>query len=173
MQRERKEKGLVEEVKSFSLRQSFDNPRRLGARRAGALRLAYHFEGTEPPGFFEPPRTPGQSSRQYRNPIALAREWQRMLDNGECATQADVARRLGVTRARVTQVLKLLELAPEVLDFIVALGNPLPRPVISERMLRPVLNLPTKEQRYAVKDILEIPASAAWRLHVGNRAHLS
>ena len=78
-----------------------------------------------------------------------------------------------MTRARVTQVLKLLELAPEVLDFIVALGNPLPRPVISERMLRPVLNLPAKEQRYAVKDILEIPASAAWRLHVGNRAHLS
>ena len=49
-----------------------------------------------------------------------------------------------MTRARVTQVLKLLELAPEVLDFIVALGNPLPRPVISERMLRPVLNLPAK-----------------------------
>ncbi len=53
---------------------------------------------------------------------------------------------LGVTRARVTQVLALLELAPEVLDAIVALGDPLPRPIISERMLRSPLKLPAEQQ---------------------------
>jgi hypothetical protein len=62
---------------------------------------------------------------------------------------------LCVTRARVTQVLALLELAPEVLDAIVALGDPLPQPIISERMLRPLLNLPAEEQQHALKGILK------------------
>lgn len=63
-----------------------------------------------------------------------------------------------MTRARVTQVLSLLELAPEVLDAIVALGDQLPRPIISERMPRPLLILPAEEQHHAVKDFLELPA---------------
>jgi len=46
----------------------------------GATRAAYSFEGTEPSRFFEPPRTPTRRSRKYRNTIAVAQEWQRMLD---------------------------------------------------------------------------------------------
>jgi len=68
----------------------------------------------------------------YRNPIALAQEWQRVLDNGECATRADLARMLGVSRPRVTQVLDLLELAPEVISAIAALGDPMAGPLVSE-----------------------------------------
>lgn len=85
--------------------------------------------------------------RPYRNPIAVARDWQRALDDGACASRAALARRLGVSRARVTQVLALLALAPEVLAAIAALGDPLPRPIVSERMLRPLLELPAEEQR--------------------------
>ena len=33
------------------------------------------------------------------------REWQRMFEAGEVATRAELARRVGVSRARVTQVL--------------------------------------------------------------------
>ena len=47
-----------------------------------------------------------------------------MLAEGECASRADLARKLGVSRARVTQVLKLLGLAPEVLGTIAARGDP-------------------------------------------------
>jgi len=68
----------------------------------GATRAAYSFEGTEPSRFFEPPRTPTRRSRKYRNTIAVAQEWQRMLDNGDCASRADLARQLGISRARVT-----------------------------------------------------------------------
>ncbi len=45
----------------------------------GASRLAYHFEGTEPPGCVDPPHAPADHARSYRNPIAVAREWLRLL----------------------------------------------------------------------------------------------
>ena len=58
-----------------------------------------------------------------------------MLDRGECATRADLACKIGVSRARITQALKLLDLTPEVSDTTAALDYPLPRPIISEGML--------------------------------------
>lgn len=36
---------------------------------------------------------------------AMAKRWQAMLDTGQARNRADLARRLGVSRARVTQVL--------------------------------------------------------------------
>jgi hypothetical protein len=36
---------------------------------------------------------------------ALAERWQRMLDDGEVTSRAELARREGVSRARVTQAL--------------------------------------------------------------------
>jgi hypothetical protein len=83
----------------------------------------------------------------------VAQEWQRMLSAGECASRADLARKLGVTRARVTQVLSLLDLAPEVVEALAALGDPLSRPIISERMLRPLLTLPAGEQKRALEGV--------------------
>lgn len=61
-------------------------------------------------------------------------------------TPAELARRLGVSRARVTQVLRLTRLAPDVLRTIAELGDPLPTPIITERMLRPVVGLSSAEQ---------------------------
>lgn|GEM_PF-5469834 len=61
-----------------------------------------------------------------------------------------LARRLEGTRARVTQVLGLLDLAPQVVHAIAALGDPLPRPIVSERMLRPLLTLPAGAQQRAL-----------------------
>ena len=113
----------------------------------GASRLAYHFEGPQLPDRFERPEALTRAPRQYRNPIALAREWKSMLARGECTSRADLACQLGGTRARVTQVLSLLELAPAVVNSVVALGDPLPGPIVSERMLRPLLKVPAEEQR--------------------------
>lgn len=87
-----------------------------------------------------------RSTKASRNPIALAREWQDALNLGMRLSRADLARKLGVTRARVTQVLALLDLAPEVVHAIKELGDPLSRPIVSERMLRPLLKLPIDRQ---------------------------
>jgi len=122
----------------------------------GGSRLAYHFEGEEgdaPPGFPEPPEASVGTWKPYRNPIARAQEWQAMLASGACASRAALARTLGVTRARVTQVLGLLELAPQVIAGLAALGDPLPRPIVTERGLRSLVRLPVKEQERALQRI--------------------
>ncbi|GAB4326156.1 MAG: hypothetical protein Kow0059_22530 [Candidatus Sumerlaeia bacterium] len=76
------------------------------------------------------------------------------MGNGNCSSPADLARKLGVSRARVTQVLRLLRLAPEVLKRIAALGDPLPSPIVTERRLWPIVNLPAVEQRQRGEAIL-------------------
>ena len=46
--------------------------------------------------------------------LALAHHVERLIDAGELAGYAEAARALGVTRARLTQVMNLLLLAPEI-----------------------------------------------------------
>lgn len=95
-----------------------------------------------------------ESPRRYRNPIAMAKEW-RALMSGESLTQADLASRLKVSRARVTQVMNLLDLDPKDMATIVALGDPLPLRVITERALRRFVNLPANEQKRRAADLLK------------------
>lgn len=84
--------------------------------------------------------------RQYRNPIYLAREWQTALDHGEHASPAALARHLRVSRARVTQILNLMKLSPEVINLLDLLGDPSGGHGISERRLRPQLALSAQQQ---------------------------
>ncbi len=59
------------------------------------------------------PRTPVRRPAKVARILALAHHLQRAIDNGLVADRAAVARKLGLTRARVTQLLDLLLLAPE------------------------------------------------------------
>jgi hypothetical protein len=77
-----------------------------------------------------------------------------MLQAGECASRADLARHLGLTRARVTQVLSLLNLAPEVVDELDALGDLFPTRIVTERRLRSPLKLPVNEQKDALEGVI-------------------
>jgi hypothetical protein len=97
--------------------------------------------------------------RIYRNPIFIARKWKKALEDGIYTSQADLARKVGISRARVTQILRLLKLAPEVQKVVAALGDPLPSPIITERRLRSVINLPVKEQKGKVEEILRAALS--------------
>jgi len=92
--------------------------------------------------------------KTYRNPVFLAREWQQALDRGDVASRADLAHRLGVSRARVTQVLGLLALSPKVLRRITTLGDPLEPGVITERQLRPIVYSRPRDQERRIKAIL-------------------
>ncbi len=63
-----------------------------------------------------------------------------MIRNGELRDLADAARAIGVTRARMTQIMNLLLLAPEIQEAIVALPPTLAgRDPITERTLRQVV----------------------------------
>jgi len=91
---------------------------------------------------------------QYRNPIYLAKELHKALDNGQYASLSELAFRLKVSRARVTQIMNLLNLSPKVIDIISSLGDPISNPIIAERMLRPLLGLEPEKQVELVKIIL-------------------
>ncbi len=73
--------------------------------------------------------------KTFRNPLIYARELHdRMLAEG--ISRAELARGLGVSRARVTQWMDLLELPKEVLREAEARGDNWNRQVMTERMLR-------------------------------------
>ena len=92
--------------------------------------------------------------RQYRNPICLAKEWRRALDNGEYMSHAALARHLKVSRARVAQILNLLKLSLETIELISSAGDPVSSPVVAERRLRPLLALTSEQQKVQVKIML-------------------
>jgi hypothetical protein len=91
---------------------------------------------------------------RYRNPIILAEDWQEALVDRNYASPAALARQLRVSRARVSQVLRLIRLTPEVRKTIAALGDPLPTPVVTERRLRPTINLPPYEQLQKIQAMI-------------------
>jgi len=75
----------------------------------------------------------------YRNPIYLAKEYKKMIDSGEVKNQAELARKLGILRARVTQILNLLKLKQQIIQELEKLGDPLKSKMINERKLRKYL----------------------------------
>jgi hypothetical protein len=89
-----------------------------------------------------------------RNPIALALEWQHLLDSGAAVSRADLARQLGVSRSHVTQVLRLLELPPEVQEKLVYFGDPTEGLVIGAHTLRSLTRLPAVEQEARVSQLV-------------------
>lgn len=73
--------------------------------------------------------------------LRKAIEWQALLESGEVRNQAEIARREGITRARVTQVMGLLPLAPEIQEHVLSLPDMVRRPTITERALRPIAQI--------------------------------
>lgn len=88
------------------------------------------------------PESPGSVPRISRL-IALAIHMQDLVDKGEVTDYADLARLAHVSRARVTQIMNLLHLAPDIQSEILFLpptnGG---RPLIRERMVRPIAVVP-------------------------------
>jgi hypothetical protein len=91
----------------------------------------------EPRGKPKPPKEP-KTPRVVEH-LRMALEWQRELDAGEVETQAEIARREGIARARVTQIMALLRLAPEIQEHVPNVPDAVNRPAISERALRPIV----------------------------------
>ena len=90
----------------------------------------------EPPA---PPRKPVRRPARVARMLALAHRLQAAIDQGKYEDRADLARQLGFTRARVTQILDLLLLAPDIQEqllFAEAVDGVEP---VSERGLREVV----------------------------------
>ena len=71
--------------------------------------------------------------------LALAHHLEGEVRNGSVKNYAELASRMGITRARVTQILNLLHLAPDIQEAILSLpAAPRGRERISEHHLRPI-----------------------------------
>ena len=81
-------------------------------------------------------RTPRRYPARIARQLALAHALQRRVDDGEFADYADMARALGFTRARITQIMDLLLLAPGIQEEILFLEIVPGVQPISERALR-------------------------------------
>ena len=86
--------------------------------------------------------------------LRKAHAWRQELDAGTVANQAELARREGVTRARVTQIMMLLRLAPDIQARVLALPATAERPILSERMLRPITCMPDLDRQLIAFDRL-------------------
>lgn len=80
-----------------------------------------------------------RSLRYYRNPIYVAKDNNRMIKFGEVKNQSDLARKFGVSRVRVSQVLSLFKLEVKIIEAIEKLGDPTPVRIITQRIVREYL----------------------------------
>jgi transcriptional regulator with XRE-family HTH domain len=86
--------------------------------------------------------------------MILAQNWQQALADRSHVSPAELARQLGVSRAWLTQILRLLKLTPKVRKTIAALGDPLPAPIVTERRLRSMINLPAHKQLQEIQAMI-------------------
>ena len=68
------------------------------------------------------PRPP--AGRRVAQLLALAHQMEGMLARGEVRTQTQLAKLAGVTPARVTQILSLLDLAPTIQEAVIEQTGP-------------------------------------------------
>ena len=91
-------------------------------------------------------RRPARVARR----LALAHRIAADIEAGRYKDYADVARHHGLTRARLTQLMNLLLLAPDIQEEVLALEFPVGREPVTERTLRRVLaSLCWEDQRVA------------------------
>ena len=86
-----------------------------------------------------PPVVP---ERIYTSPLLEARRYANILQSDPFVkTQADLAREMGVSRVRITQVMSLLRLAPEIQDQLLHLTDQRAICFFSENRLRPLTQI--------------------------------
>jgi hypothetical protein len=104
-------------------------------------------ELTDTPSTLPDPRVPVRSPAKVARMLALAHHLQRLIDQGLVADRAAVARKLGLTRARVTQLLDLLLLAPRIQEAVLTLEAVDGVEPMCERKLRSVVSTASWNQQ--------------------------
>jgi hypothetical protein len=88
--------------------------------------------------------------------LQQAIKWKALLESGKVANKAEIARNEGLSRARVTQIMSLLLLAPEIQQHILNIPKSHNRPIITERALRRITQIDnTKDQSRAFELLFE------------------
>jgi ParB-like chromosome segregation protein Spo0J len=72
----------------------------------------------------------------------IAQKYKLLLETPGIDSQAKLARKIGVSPARINQLLRLLKLPPSIQQSVIGMGDPLPSRKITERKLRALLTTP-------------------------------
>ena len=86
--------------------------------------------------------------KTYRNPIFRAKEYARMIESGLAKNESDLARKVGISRVRIWQYTSLLNLNASLVEAVEALGDPMPKRLITERQLRQMLKSPKEQESF-------------------------
>ena len=89
-----------------------------------------------------PAPTPSPRVPRVAKLMALAIRYQNLLRDGTVKDQSDLARLAHVTQPRMTQIMNLLHLAPDIQEALLFLPPATGRDRIHERMLRPLTAIP-------------------------------
>ena len=110
------------------------------------------------------------SQSPVRHPIQTALEWRQMLSADTTLTMAAIARNMGLSRARVTQIMNLLDLPKPIISFIAGLQKPTHIRIISERKLRAMLELTSKPAQLRAFALLRAELTQTFRTRT-NHCH--
>ncbi len=99
-----------------------------------------------------PPRGKRKPPKQPKTPrvtelLRKAIKWHGDLEAGKVSNQAEIARREGLTRARVTQIMSLLRLAPEIQEHVLEMPETVHRSVVTERALRLITHIKSAREQ--------------------------
>lgn len=110
---------------------------------------------TPPPESTPPPRTlgrkwgvvPSERPSKIALFLALAHHWARLVREGNVRNYAEIARLVGLTRARVTQIMNLTLLAPDIQEGILLKSCPEPDWQVREHDARMLSQIPAWNQQ--------------------------
>ena len=113
--------------------------------------------------FEAPPAPPAPTRRPARlaQLLALAHHIEGLIQKGKVRDRADVARRLGLTRGRITQILDLTLLAPDIQEEILFAEAVDGREPFTERDARKVALVPEWAKQREVWRAATVGAAAA------------
>lgn len=100
--------------------------------------------------------------------LALVEEFRSLLDSGKVRNRAGLAQRYGLTRARVTQLMSMLKLHPEIVAYVKSLPPGTPTRMITERGLRRLAVNAPKEQFFMAMQ--HLPGFSAFQTRLRSKA---
>ena len=112
-----------------------------------------------------PPRGRPKPPKLPRTPrvvelLRKALEWQALLESGEAESQGDIAKREGISRPRVNQIMHLARLAPEIQEQLLRLTDQKTIRFVSENHLRPLTQIedPQRQLEEFQKLLTQVPS---------------
>ena len=92
--------------------------------------------------------------------LRKALKWQALLESSEAESQGDIAKREGISRPRVNQIMHLARLAPEIQEQLLRLTDQQAIRFLSENRLRLLTQIedPTRQLEEFQKLLAQIPS---------------